>query len=136
MSQLSPLTTAEIEDLFKALFLGPEDTLLPIVQKWFNPEYVQIADGQSSTFDEFVAHLKKLRSLVTKLSVKVLFLVQEGGKIADRHIVTLEKVDGSTAVLEVLLLGERDDAGKFLRVWETSRTVTGDDSSSELATVR
>lgn len=136
MSQLQLLTASKIEDLFTSIFQGPEDTLLPTVEQWFNPEYVQVTDGVRSTFDEFVDHLKKLRSLVKTLSVKVMFLVQEDRKIADRHIVSIEKVDGSKAVLEVLLLGERDDHGRFVKVWETSRTLEGDEASAGLATIR
>ncbi|KAJ9143423.1 hypothetical protein NKR23_g6504 [Pleurostoma richardsiae] len=136
MSQFSPLTTTEVEALFTAIFSGPDEALIPTVQKWFSPDYVQVTDGHSSNIDEFVAHLNKLRSLVSKISVKVVFLVQEDRKVADRHIVTLEKVDGSTAVMEVLLLGERDETGKFLRVWETVRTTEGDKASAELARVR
>lgn len=136
MSQISPLTTSQIETLFTSIFQGPEETLLPTVEKWFNPGYVQVTDGHSSTFDEFVAHLKKLRGLVKTISVKVVFLVQEDFKVADRHIVTIEKVDGSKAALEVLLLGERDDHGRFVRVWETSTIIEGDKASGELARVR
>ena len=133
---MTHITASDLESLFTSLFSGPADEVLPTIQQWFSASYVQVTDGHASNFDEFVAHINKLRSVVRKVSVEVLFLIQEENRVADRHIVKIEKLDGSEAIVEVLLLGERDTEGKFVNVWEASTTIAGDKDTKELARIR
>lgn len=130
------LSVEEVEDLFKNVFFSPEETFLPTIHKWFSPDFIQVTDGHVSNFDEFIVHVRKLRSLLSSISIQVLYLCQEDNKMSDRHVVQLTKKDGTKAVLEVLMLTERDDQGRIRRMWETARTVEGEENSEELARVR
>lgn len=78
----------------------------------------------------------KLRSILSGISVKILNLIQESLNFADRHVVKLEKANGNREVIEVFLLAERYDEGKFLKVWKTARTLDGEAGSAELSQIK
>lgn len=127
------LTPADLEQLFSDIFTGPEEGMPALVSRWFSPSYIQVTDGKTSNFDEFVAHLSKVRSMISTVEPKVLYLAQEDNRLADRHIMRGVKKDGSTLHAEMLCLMERGDDGRIVRTWETSRLLDGKETTESLA---
>ncbi|KAI9739705.1 MAG: hypothetical protein M1834_006424 [Cirrosporium novae-zelandiae] len=136
MDLVKRFSIPEYQSLFETIFFGTSSESHTIIAQYFSPYYVQTTDGHDSNFEEFVEHINKVRGIVRSGKITVNLLVQEENRIADRHTVEIEKVDGSKTKLEVLLLGERDENGKMLRVWETTKVITGDDKDVELGRVR
>lgn len=81
-------------------------------------------------------HLHKVRNITRSIEIEVPFLITEGHRIADRHVVKIENIDGSGVEMEVFLVGERDGEGKFERVWGVTRQVSGEGDGSELERIR
>jgi hypothetical protein len=50
----------------------------------------------------------------------VVFLVQDGNKVAARLIVEMAMGDEPEKKLELMLMAEMDDQGRFENVWELS----------------
>ncbi|KAL6249337.1 hypothetical protein RBB50_003190 [Rhinocladiella similis] len=136
MASLPRFSVSSFKSLFLDAFTGSEAVFEATLSKYFSPDYIQVTDGHSSTYGEFKEHMKKIRSMTRSMDVDVKLLVQDENKIADRHVVKIEKTDGSRVELDVLLIGERDDQGRMLRVWETTRQVAGDVDGADLGRIR
>lgn len=66
-------------------------------------------------------------------AAEVIEALRDGGRIADRHRVTVTKRDGTNSQLEVYLFGELAKDGHLRRVDEISRVIAGDEADSVLA---
>lgn len=102
-----------------------------IVGKWFSPNYVQIADGKTLSFSDFTRHLKILKRDTQSLRFKVLDVAYTGNTLADRHIVYVTKKNGQKSEFEFLAF-LRIENGKLVRINETSRLLSGQESDKDL----
>jgi predicted SnoaL-like aldol condensation-catalyzing enzyme len=127
-----------IETALTEVCFGQEDghPLEAVVDRYFTPDYTQRTDGALSGRDDFVAHVRALRALAARGSVKVSEAVREGDRVADRHEVTVTRRDGTTSQIEVYLFGELARDGRLRRVDEITRVIAGDESDARLAQVR
>lgn len=116
-----------------------EHPLEPTVARYFSPGYRQVTDGAELDYDGFLAHARYLRGLREQgatASVEVLDAVRHGPDLADRHIVSATKPDGSPVEIEVYLFGTLDAGGRLLRVNEATRVLRGTGGDAELARAR
>ena len=114
----------------------PEIPLDDIVNQHFSPEYRQRTNGHWDNRTEFVQHLQKLRELVASVDITLLEEVQQGNRYADRHLVDAVKKDGSRTRQEVYVFAELDEAGRFIRVEETTLLLEGSEADKNLGSIK
>jgi hypothetical protein len=113
--------------------------LEPTAARYFSPLYRQVTDGEELDYDGFLAHARHLRGLLGQgatASVEVLDAVRHGRDLADRHVVSATKPDGTAVEIEVYLFGTLDADGRLLEVTEATRVLTGTDGDADLARAR
>jgi len=106
------------------------------VDRYFTPDYVQRVNGEVLDRATFVAHIRHLRAAAARGVVRVLEVVQEGRRFADRHEVHAIKADGGEMRAEVYLFGERDEDGRIRRVDEVTRLLQGAPEDAALGQAR
>jgi len=117
-------------------FGSDESSLEATVDRYFTADYRQRTDGRVLDRREFVEHLRALRTKIVRGHVEVLEAVRQGHRIADRHLVTVTKRDGTVSQIEVYLFGQLASDGRLRRVDEVSRVVSGTAEDAELARAR
>lgn len=127
-----------IETALTEVCFGREGShpLQATIDRYFTPDYQQRTDGELVDRDGFAAHIKVLRELVAHGEVEVVDALRDGDRIADRHLVSVTKHDGTASQLEVYLFGELAPDGRLRRVDEISRVVTGGEADASLARAR
>jgi len=128
---------AFIETALNEVCFGGEDRypLAATLDRYFAPGYRQYTDGETVDRDGFAAHIKTLRALVADGHIEVLEAVRQDNRVADRHLVTVTRHDGTTQRIEIYLFGELAPDGRLLRVDEISHVIDGD-AGAELARAR
>lgn len=126
----------DIASALTDLLLTPELPLAEAVDRHFAPEYRQRTDGRWDDRDAFTEHIAHLRQLVVGGRVEVLDEFRSGDRYADRHIVYVQKKDGSAVSMEVYLFGEFAPDGRFLRIEETTLLLEGGDADRDLGSAR
>jgi hypothetical protein len=129
---------AFIETALTEVCFGQEDShpLEATIDRYFSPGYQQRTDGETADRNAFAGHIRALRALAATGSVRVLEVIRQGHRIADRHEVTITKRDGTTTRIQVYLFGEFAADGRLRRVDEVSRVIDGGDGDAGLAKVR
>jgi hypothetical protein len=133
------MTKEHIERALNEVCFGSAEQfpLEETVARYFAPDYTQLTDGVPADYDEFVAHIRMLRSRCTGGRITVERWVCDGAAFADRHTATITKADGSTLTSEVYLFGEVDADGRLRHVEELTRMVEGGDAAdADLAHAR
>lgn len=125
----------KLKHVLTTVLNGSVEDIEQTIAEYFSPHYVQTTDGHESDHAHFREHLLKLRSILRSAQVEVLFFVSDGSKIADRHVVTVEKLNGNRMAIEVLLFGHCDGDGRLVEVWETTRQVDGNEDGSNLGRI-
>jgi len=124
-------------EALRATIFGAPATAAADVAPYFDPErYVQTTDGTVSDFTQFIEHIVHLRGVVSDGRVEVHEALRDGDLVADRHTVSLTLTDGSEVTMEVLLIGELDACGRFVRVIETTRQLSGEARHGDLGRAR
>ncbi|WP_217631337.1 nuclear transport factor 2 family protein [Rhodococcus triatomae] len=117
--------------------LNDRDTpLAEIVDRHFTPDYRQRTDGSWDDRAGFVRHIEHLRSLVRRASVTVLDELVDGDTYAERHVVEVDKVDGSRAAHEVYVFAQITADGRFSRLEEATVLLAGSGRDAELGRAR
>ncbi|KJS54572.1 nuclear transport factor 2 family protein [Streptomyces rubellomurinus] len=118
------------------LLFTPELALSEAVDRHFAPDYRQRTDGSWADRSEFTAHIAHLRGIVAGGRIQVLEELVQGDLYADRHIIDVDKTDGSTVRVEVYLFGEFAPDGRFRRIEETTLLLQGADSDRTIGSAR
>ena len=116
-------------------FGRPEDTEAA-VRRYFTESYLQTTDGETSDFCQFVEHVSKLRSMIREGHIEVIDALQEGVRIAERHIVRATKNDGKEVLVEVFLFGILAADGRLERVWEITRPASENQTDEDCSLAR
>jgi len=119
---------SSLQEFYNSLFMTPF-----VVQESFDPSYVQYANGETLEYPKFLQHIEHVRKTAKIIRYTVVDAIAYEGTIADRHMVSVETHDGSTATLEVLCLMHVKN-GKIVQVNEMSRLANGEPALSSLAT--
>lgn len=109
------------------VFTNPD--LIPLL---FTEDYEQTTDGKLIHRAEFETHVRHVKASVRSLQFTVLDAVRQGDRLADRHTVEIHYLDNRRAVIEVYLFAELRD-GRFARVNEVTRVLSGDEAAQALA---
>ncbi|WP_033824497.1 nuclear transport factor 2 family protein [Kitasatospora sp. MBT63] len=118
------------------LLFTPELELSEAVDRHFAPDYRQRTDGSWADRSEFTAHIAHLRGIVAGGTIRVLEELVQGDLYADRHIIDVDKTDGSSVRVEVYLFGEFAPDGRFRRIEETTLMLQGADSDRNIGSAR
>lgn len=128
--------TALMEHFLTGMIFTPYEDLDTALERFINPAYTQVTDGERAERGEFVAHLEHLRGVLASGHVVVHEALREGRRIADRHTVHVTMKDGRTSSFEVLLIGSLDEQDRLFEVFETTRQLTGDAEVANLGGAR
>ena len=134
-SSNADLVTHLEKQLNEVCFGSPEDAK-EAVDRHFSPDYVQVTDGNTLGYEEFVEHIRHLRGKIVGGTVEVQEAVQNGNLIADRHTMTATKVGGGQLVGEVYAFTHIDSDGRIVRVNEISHLIIADESDRDLPHAR
>ncbi|MEV6560214.1 nuclear transport factor 2 family protein [Nocardia sp. NPDC051756] len=106
------------------------------VTRHFADDYRQRTDGAWSDRTEFAEHITHLRGVLADGHVEVHDELIDGDRYADRHTVHVNKIDGSTAALEVLVFAEFAADGRFQQIIETTTVLSGQADDQHLGSAR
>lgn len=126
----------DIASALTDLLFTPELPLDQAVERHFAPDYRQRTDGRWDDRAAFTEHIAHLRTAVARGSVEVLDEFQDGDGYADRHVVHIEKRDGSMVRMEVYVFGQFAADGRFQRVEETTLMLEGAEADRGIGSVR
>jgi len=127
---------ALMEHFLTGMIFTPYEDMDTALERFINPAYTQVTDGEQSDRGEFVAHLAHLRGAIAGGHVVVHEALREGRRIADRHTVHVTMKDGRVSSFEVLLIGSLDEQDRLFEVFETTRQLTGDAEVANLGSAR
>ncbi len=121
---------AAIRGSLERVFADPDQ--IPL---FFTDDYEQTTDGTRCDRREFEEHIRHLVSVAQSIQFEVLDALQQAEQIADRHLVHIAYKDGRKATIEVYLFGTTV-GGRFRRVHEVTRIVSGDQTLKDAPTAR
>lgn len=128
MSTLKPLTPSELEEWLNGAFHGPPADARSFCERTMSPNYLRLqAGGGHTDFEQAVEKVTLFRTICRKWVAPVDFLVQEGYKIAAKFTCEMLMGDGPEAKMELMLMAERDEQGRFEKVWELTMPVVKDE---------
>ncbi|OJF11159.1 hypothetical protein [Couchioplanes caeruleus] len=130
------MTPTDIARALNDLLFDPIPDLAEAIDRHFAPGYRQRTDGVWSDRTAFAQHITRLRSVVQSGQVEVHEELRDGLRYADRHTVTITQHNGRTSRTEVYLFGECAPDGRFHRIEETTRLVSGHSEDENLGRIR
>lgn len=107
-----------------------------LIDCYFSPDYRQRTNGNREDREGFAQHARKLREIGTGAKIDVLDELRTGPLYATRHRVLCTKRDGSEVLMEVYMFAELDDAGRFLRIEETTLMLEGCEGDRHLGSAK
>lgn len=107
-----------------------------LVSRHFTANYRQRTNGTWDDRDGFLAHIRHLRNVVSHVDVSVLDEIESREKYSSRHVVELEKTDGSQVIQEVYLFAELAADGRFDTVEEVTMMLSGSEADRNLGNAR
>ncbi len=113
-----------IKDAVDDLLNNPQLSAEEAVDRHFGPTFRQHVNGSLNDRAGFLARMVDIRDAVKHATITVLDELTDGNRYAERHIVDLVQRDGTRFRQEVFVFAERDSDGRFVRIEETSRTLT------------
>lgn len=125
-----------IKSVLEELLNRQELPLENILDRYFSPNYRQRTNGHWDDREAFARHARKLREVVESARIIVLDELREGNLYADRHQVHVTKRDGGRVVQEVYLFAEMDEAGRFLRIEETTLMLEGGEADRDIGSAK
>jgi hypothetical protein len=131
----STTTPAENKTLLKEAFtkvfanMDPADMTYT---QYISKDYVQYVDGKKLNYNDFVEHLKTLKSSMKSIKVTFKDMVAEDDKVMTIHIAEGVKKDGKTIKTQFNALFQIKDH-KFVLGNELSHPIERDVSNKDLA---
>ncbi|WP_311407687.1 hypothetical protein [Liquorilactobacillus uvarum] len=99
------------------------------IKQYFDKTYMQTTDLKTSSYNEFVGHIKTLRRITTSISVPRFneFIIDEDqGQVFLHYLVLITKKDGTKGTVEVFAVFTlRKD--KIIRCEEITQTIDNED---------
>ena len=120
MSTLPQTFTPQSFELWlSGVFIGSPSEARAFCETTLSPNYLRSqAGGDSTNFEQTVEKVTFFRANCKKWVATVQMLVQEGKNVAVRMIVNWQVGDGKEEKVELMFMGERDEKGRFEKVWE------------------
>lgn len=114
----------------------PDVPINNVIKKYFNPKYRQRTNGIWDNIDAFTQHAEKLREIVASAKIKILDELRSDNQYADRHLVTVNKRNGSQVIQEVYLFAQLDEFGRFKSIEETTLMLAGDEADRDIGSTK
>ncbi|KAH7400104.1 hypothetical protein BKA64DRAFT_642258 [Cadophora sp. MPI-SDFR-AT-0126] len=112
-------TPQSFEEWLNGVFIGSPSEARAYCKATMSPNYLRLqAGGDSANFEQSVEKVTFLRANCKKWVAPVQMLIQEGRNVAVRMIVNWQVGDGEEEKAELMFMGERDEEGRFEKVWE------------------
>jgi hypothetical protein len=121
------LTPKDLEEFLNGAFQGDPAEAQAWCERTMSPNHMRFsAGGDRTDFKSAVEKVALFRTVCRKWVAPVVFLVQDGNKVAARF--TVEMVMGNEPMkkLELMFMAEMDDQGRFENVWELSSPIVED----------
>ncbi|AIR64445.1 nuclear transport factor 2 family protein [Cedecea neteri] len=100
------------------------------IARYFAPDYRQIVDGKSLSYDEFINHMSTLKAQTQQMHLLVKAVVAEGDTVFTHHFVKVEKNQGEWSEFEVFARFTLQ-ASKIHRCEELTRMIRGVSEDSD-----
>ncbi|MFW6690280.1 nuclear transport factor 2 family protein [Streptomyces sp. MAR4 CNX-425] len=105
----------------------------PVIDRYYTPDVVQIADGIRLDRDRLVAHVRPVRKNLADFAFEVHEALRDGERIAARFTIRATDRKGRRTATEVHLFGELAPDGRICRTHQISRTLKDPGAPGEVA---
>ncbi|KAH9206642.1 hypothetical protein DL95DRAFT_450741 [Leptodontidium sp. 2 PMI_412] len=120
------LTPESFQAWLNGAFIGDPLESRAYCEATMSPSYYRLqARGGVADFQQAVEKVTFFRTHCKKWVAPVDMLVQEGKKVAVRLTCDLQIGDTEEKRMELMFMAERDEEGRFEKVWELSMPVEG-----------
>lgn len=115
-------------DFLNGSFNGDPAEARAFCERVLAPNYLRLyAGGDQTDFERAVEKVTYFRAN-GKLTSSLKFFVQDGNKVSGRLVGDMKIGDEPTKTMELMLMAELDDQGRFVKVWEqASEYATGEE---------
>lgn len=120
-----------LNELFTQLFDSNND-IKTIAPKYMSPDYIQIVDGKTLNFDEFIDHMEVLHKVIKTVNFTFKDVITKEGSIAGIHLVDIEKKDGKKTRHKVIAFYYFNDDGKINKIDELTILLEGEHHDKDL----
>ena len=120
-----------LNELFTQLFDSNND-IKTIAPKYMSPDYIQIVDGKTLNFDEFIDHMEVLHKVIKTVNFTFKDVITKEGSIAGIHLVDIEKKDGKKTRYKVIAFYYFNDDGKINKIDELTILLAGEHHDKDL----
>ena len=90
-----------LKDMFRDVMESAEFSP-SVISEYFHPDYMQHVDGKVLNFEEFVQHMKHLRSKVSQVKIHFQHLVEEGDTVCSLHFAEGKKTNNQMVKMKVI----------------------------------
>ncbi|KAG4439616.1 hypothetical protein IFR05_004911 [Cadophora sp. M221] len=120
------LTPQSFEAWLNGAFIGDPSEARAYCEATMSPKYHRLqAQGGVTNFEQAVEKVAFFRANCNKWVAPVEMLVQEGRTVAVRLTCDLQIGDAEEQRIELMFMAERDEEGRFEKVWELVLPVEG-----------
>lgn len=99
---------------------------------YFSNDFIQISDGHSLGYKEFLVHVGELRKTMKSINFDLVQVVAENDIVATHHIATGIKQNGKTVKTEFFAFFTIKD-NKIVNCQEVSRMLQGESEDKDLS---
>lgn len=116
-----------------AAFHGPPEDARAHCQRTMKPDYQRWSAGADFTdFERAVEKVALFRSICRVWRTQIRFYMEDGPRVAARLLVDVDVGQGESR-MELMFMGEKDDQGRFWKVWEQSKVYVDEDQRQTAA---
>lgn len=130
---MKPNSEQLIRQMFERLtdFNRPAEEMLGL----FTADYRQLVDGKELNLNDFLIHIKALRTKLSALEIKILHIVTSSDAAATIHIAKATRISGETSLIKVVAYyGIKD--GKIAFVDELTHLLEGGEADKALGSTQ
>jgi hypothetical protein len=122
-------TAEDLKAFLDGSFIGDPAEARSFCEQHMNPNLVRFAAGGDRTdFERAVEKVGFFRANCKRWDIEVKFFAQDGNKIAARLICYIAVGEDPEKKMELMLMAELDEAGRFTNLWEQAADYLGGDS--------
>ncbi|WP_397599775.1 nuclear transport factor 2 family protein [Silvanigrella sp.] len=123
-----------VKDVFKYVLEDPNYSEEKI-SKYFSKDYIQLVDGKRYNYEDFLAHIKKQKSLLKSTKVTLKYILSEKDQISSVHIIDAVKKDGKEVKVQVVAYYVIKN-NKLVLVDELTHLISGEEEDKKLGSVK
>mgnify|MGYP000897063557 CR=1 FL=1 len=119
-----------ITQALEALISRPEHDEHAI-KSFFAAHYRQTVNGIELDYDNFIAHMARLKQIVESMALTILAIAQQGNHVLTHHRVEISKRDGEHAITEVFARFTLENK-RIVSCYELTRLISGNEEDKRL----